>query len=251
MKVKIKTLTLVATIALLSLLISNLSFSQATESEQKNKEGRGYLMFGGGKLDIDALNDRLLSQGKPVFNDEFASFGIGFLNKKNQHWLIGAEGHYLIIDEKDYAATNGNYKASLSAACGFIDFGYDVLSSTKLNLYPLIGIGGGGLWLQIGKNNFNDILDTPERNANLTSFTALFNFALGSDYMIKSSEDTKNKVGLVLGFRAGYIYSPWKGTWWTDNISIDNGPKLGMTGPYLRLMIGIGGKGEWWKEKEK
>ena len=36
-----------------------------------------------------------------------------------------------------------------------------------------------------------------------------------------------------------------------DTISIDDGPKMGITGPYVHIMIGVGGKGEWWKDKKK
>jgi len=251
MKVKNEMFKILATMALLTLFIATISFSQEAETEKKNDEVRGYLMFGGSKLDIDDLNERLVSKGHSSLSDGFLSFGGGFLRKKNSNWLVGVEGHYLFVEDKDYAMPNGSYKASLTAAYGFVDIGYALVSSGGLNIYPLIGFGGGGAWLQIGKSNFDDILEQPERNANLTASAFLLNFAIGSDYLITSKESEKYEGGLVLGFRAGYTYSPWKGAWWTDNISIDGGPKIGMTGPYFRLMIGFGGKGEWWKEKEK
>ena len=251
MKVKCKTLTFIATIVSLTLLISNFSFSQEAETEKKNDEVRGYFMFGRSKLDIDALNERLVSKGKTSLSDGFLSFGGGFLRKNNSNWLSGVEGHYLFAEEKDYTVPNGNHKASLTAAYGFFDIGYALVSSGGLNIYPLIGFGGGVMWLQIGKNNFNDILEDPERNAELTAGIFLLNFALGSDYLLKLKEEEKGVSGIVFGFRAGYTYAPWKGAWWTDNISIDGGPKIEMTGPYIRFMIGFGGKGEWWKEEKK
>jgi len=251
MKAKCKALTFIAILVLLTLFISNFSFSQEAETEKKNDEVRGYLMLGGSKLDIDALNERLVSKGQSSFSDGFLSFGGGFLRKKNSNWLFGVEGHYLFIEEKDYTVPNGSYKTSLTGAYGFVDIGYALVSSGGLNIYPLIGFGGGGAGLQIGKSNFDDILEQPERNVNLTAGAFLLNFAIGSDYLIKSKESEKDEGGLVLGFRAGYTYSPWKGAWWTDNISIDGGPKIGMTGPYFRLMIGFGGKGEWWNEGKK
>jgi len=251
MKVKINTLAFITTIVFLILFIANFSFSQEAETEKKNEEVRGYVMLGGSKLDIDALNDRLVSKASASFSDEFFSIGGGFLRKKNSNWLLGVEGHLLLVEEQDYRMQDVSHKASLIAAYGFFDIGYAVVSSGDLNIYPLIGFGGGGMWLQIGKNNFDDILEDPVRNANLTGGIFMFNFALGSDYLIKVKEYEKNKGGIVFGFRAGYTYTPWNGAWWTDNISIKGGPKIGMTGPYIRFMIGFGGKGEWWKEEKK
>ncbi len=251
MKVKIKTLTLITTIAWLTLFISNFSFSQEAETEKKNDEVRGYLMLGGSKLDLDALNDRLMRHGSASFSDEFFSIGGGFLSKKNSNWLFGIEGHVLLVDEQDYVIQNVAHKASLTAAHGFFDVGYNLVSLGGLNIYPLIGIGGGGAWLQIGKSNFDNILEAPQGNANLTGIAFMLNFALGADYLIKIKESEQDETGIVLGFRAGYTYSPWNGAWWTDTISIEDGPKVGMTGPYVRLMLGFGGKGEWWKEEKK
>ena len=250
MKLKIKMLTIIATMVLLTLFISNFSFSQETETEKKNEEVRGYLMLGGSRLDIDVLNDRLTSKGYSSFTDGFLSIGGGFLSKKNSRWLFGAEGHYLIAEEKNNTIPNGSFKTMLSAAYGFLDVGYALVSSGGLNIFPLIGIGGGGTWLQIGKKDFDDILEGPQRNASVSSGTFLLNFALGSDYLIKSKDEKKGE-GLVLGFRMGYTYTPWECGWWSDTISIDGGPKMGVTGPYIRFMIGFGGKGEWWKDDKK
>jgi len=250
MKVKIKALTFLATIVLLTLFISNLSFSQEAKTEKKNEEVRGYFMFGGSRLNIDALNDRLVSKGYSSFSDEFISLGGGFLRKTNSRWLYGVEGHYLFYEENDNTIPNGSYKTMLSAAYGFFDVGYALVSTGGLNIYPLIGVGGGGTWLQIGKKNFDDILKVPERNASLSAGTFLLNFALGSDYLIKLKEYEKDEGGIVLGFRVGYTYTPWKAGWWTDTISIEGGPKMGITGPYLRFMIGFGGKGEWWQDEK-
>lgn len=251
MKVKIKTLPLVATVVVLILFFSNFSLSQEAETEKKDDEVRGYLMLGGSKLDLDALNDRLMRHGNASFSDEFFSIGGGFLRKKNSNWLVGFEGHVLVVDEQDYVIQNVAHKAALTAAHGFLDVGYNLVSLGGLNIYPLIGIGGGGAWLQIGKNNFDNILQAPQGNAKLTGSAFMLNFALGSDYLIKIKASEQDETGIVLGFRAGYTYSPWQGAWSTDSISIEGGPKVGMTGPYVRMMLGFGGKGEWWKEEKK
>jgi hypothetical protein len=251
MKLKIKTLTIIATIVLLTLFISNFSFSQEAETEKKNADVRGYLMLGGSSIENDALNDKLVSKGYSSISDDYFSIGGGFLHKTNSRWLYGVEGHYLITEQKDNNLQNGSYNTSLTAAYGFLDVGYAVVSTGNLNIYPLLGIGVGGTWLKIGKNNFDNILDNPQGNAEVYTGSFLLNFALGSDYLFKLKEFEKNDGGIVLGFRVGYTYTPWEGDWWTDMVDVEGGPKTGMTGPYVRLMIGFGGKGEWWKDEKK
>lgn len=250
MKATNQTLAFITTIVLLTIFSTNFAVSQEKNTEAKKEEVRGYLMLGGSTLDIDPLNDRLVSKGYASFSDKFYSLGIGFLRKKNSNWLFGPEGHVLIVEEKEKAMPNGNHTVSLIGAYGFFNVGYALVTSGGLNIYPLIGFGGGGTWLNIGKNNFDDILEDPERSAEIFTGTFLLNFALGADHLIKFKEDEKVE-GMVLGFRVGYTYTPWKGGWWTDMIDIKGGPKTGMTGPYIRFMIGFGGKGEWWKEEKK
>lgn len=247
---KIRILTFTVAIAFLIFFISNISFGQEAECKMNNNEVRGYLMLGYTKFDIDDLNDRLMSKGNTSFSDDFYSIGGGFLHQSKNNWLFGFEGHFMFCDEKDYSRPGESYKASLMAANGFFDIGYSVVSSEGLNIYPLIGVGGGATWLEIGKKNFDDILDTPQGNASLTAYNFMFNFAIGTDYLIKIEEKEKNEAGLVLGVRAGYFYAPWNGDWWSDNINITSGPNIGMTGPYIRFMIGFGGKGNWWDNEK-
>lgn len=244
MKIKSEMLSFVFTAALIILIVNTDLFSQETETARKNEEVRGYLMLGGSQLDIGPLNERLISQSNFSFSDEFFSIGGGFHRIKNEKWLFGFEGHFLATEEQKYAAHDVDYKASLMAAYGFVDMGYVVVSSGGLDVYPLIGFGGGGTWLQIGKTNFDEILSDPVRNAQLTSGAFLLNFAVGADYLFKSEEFKEHEAGFVLGFRAGYTYSPWNGAWWTDNISIEGGPDTGLTGAYVRFMVGFGGKGD-------
>ena len=48
---------------------------------------------------------------------------------------------------------------------------------------------------------------------------------------------------MVLGLRAGYTVSPIKGDWTIDEIEVTGAPQTGITGPYIRFMIGGGGFG--------
>jgi hypothetical protein len=156
--------------------------------------------------------------------------------------IIGGEGHLLVGDESEAAISSGDYKTSLSAAYGFFNVGYLVYSKDDLHVYPLVGLGGGELWLKIGPHSFDDILENPQRSAELSTGGFLLNLALGADYLWKLKEDEKSEGGLVFGLRVGYTFAPAKGEWTADGIDISGGPEVGITGPYIRFMIGGGGK---------
>lgn len=64
------------------------------------------------------------------------------------------------------------------------------------------------------------------------------------DYLLKFAEDETGKGGMLLGLRAGYTFSPVKSGWNMDDLEISGAPKIGITDPFIRLMIGGGGFGK-------
>jgi len=158
--------------------------------------------------------------------------------------IIGGEGHGLIGGE----ATSDSYKTSIGAGYEFFDFGYIVYSAKGLSVYPLLGLWGGGMSLKIVERgtapSFDDVLDNPKRSAELSTGGFLLNLALGTDYLLKLGGDEKGEGGLVSGICIGYTFAPIKGSWEMDGIEISGGPEIGITGPYIRLMIGGGGSGK-------
>ena len=55
--------------------------------------------------------------------------------------------------------------------------------------------------------------------------------------------EEKNEIwGMAFGLRIGYTFSPIKGDWKLEDNDVSGGPDIGVTGPYLKLMIGGGGK---------
>jgi len=213
--------------------------AQGLSFKIKESGGMGYFMFGGSTIDIDKLNSRLASKGYPKFSDNFISIGGGGHGIINRI-IIGGEGHGLISDE----LSSGNYKTFLTAGYGFFDLGYIVFSTGALNIYPILGFGGGGMSLEILRRDsptFDEVLDNPGRNTELSTGGFLLNVALGADYLLVLGKDEKGLGGIVVGIRVGYTYSPIKGDWDLDGNDISGGPKVGITGPYIRLMFGGGG----------
>ncbi len=237
---KAKLGTTLMIVVIVSMLFTNKSQAQEIIPGIRLKGVMGYFMTGGNKLDIKSLNSRLKNNGHSNISDEFISIGGGghvIINKV----IIGGEGHWLIGKEE----TGGGYNNSINSGYGLLNLGYLIYSTPKLRVYPLIGLGGGGSRLKIAEKetsrSFDDVLDNPKRRTELFTGSFLLNLAIGTDYLLKLTENEMGEGGLVFGIRAGYTFSPLKGDWYQGSTELSGAPEMGITGPYLRLMIGFGG----------
>ncbi len=228
-------------VAVASILFTATSQSQGLLQHARESGGMGYSMYGWSTLDIEALNSRLERKGYSSMSDNFFSVGGGGHGIIDNKVILGGEGHGLLGEE----VTSGNYKNSVTVGYGFFNVGYIVYSKKQLRLYPLVGLGGGGMNLKIREKpsslSFDDVLDDPERRVELSTYGFLLNFAVGMDYLLILGEDEKGKGGLVFGLRAGYTLSPLKRAWRMDELEISGAPDMGITGPFIRLMFGGGG----------
>ncbi|MBM4176006.1 MAG: hypothetical protein FJ213_07515 [Ignavibacteria bacterium] len=224
---------------LLSIVLCTTAFSQEETISKDDAGGRGFFMLGWSMMNLDELNTKLENRGYSKLSDNFISFGgIGY--GMIGSILLGGHGNALSGKE----IVSGVYKTSMSAAYGFFDLGYLLYSDGAINVYPLIGIGGGSMSLKIFENkilSFDEILDNPKRSVELSTGGFLINAALGADYLFQLGEDERGKGGIAVGIRAGYIFAPLKGDWKMNEIEITGSPNLGITGPYIQFMIGGGG----------
>ena len=234
-----------------SFFFANLTLGQEKRTEVKENGGMGYSMFGSSIIDIKDLNAKLESKGFSSMSDNFFSVGGGGHAIINNKVIIGGEGHTLLGDE----VTSGNYQHSIIMGYGFFNLGYIGYSTKYLRVYPLLGLGFGGMNLKIAEKvtslSFDDVLDNPERRVELSTGGFLLNLAIGIDYLIKMEEEEEGRAGFVLGVRAGYTLSPFKSGCHMDEIEISGAPEMGMTGPYIRVMIGGGGIGTVMTRRER
>ncbi len=241
---KVKIITTLIVTVVLSFLFTNISQGQEIASATKEGGAMGYAMFGKSTIDLKDLNAKLEGKGYSKISDNFFSVGGGGHGIIKNRIIIGGEGHGLLGEE----VTSGNYKNSINIAYVFFNLGYIVYSIKELRVYPLLGFGGGGMNLKIVEKltslSFDNILDDPRRGIQISTGGFLFNLALGMDYLLKLGEDEEGRAGMSLGLRVGYTLSPFKGSWKMDEIEISGAPEIGITGPYIRLMIGGGGIGK-------
>jgi hypothetical protein len=241
---KVKMIATLTILMIVSILFTNISQAQEIAPIAKESGAVGYSMFGRSIIDIKDLNAKLESKGYSEIPDNFFSVGGGGHGIINNRFIIGGEGHSLLGGK----ATSGNYTSSIYVIYGFFDLGYVVYSINDFRVYPLLGIGGGVMNLKITERltslSIDDVLDNPLRGVEISTGGLLLDLALGMDYLLKFGGDEKGRGGMILGLRAGYTISPFKGSWKMDEIEISGAPEIGITGPYIRLMLGGGAIGK-------
>lgn len=215
--------------------------------------GRGAFQVGFQGSDLDALNTRLVGAGLPSFDDGFVTLG-GFGLGRVGRVLIGGEGHGLLPREEDSA--DGDLRTRLTGGYGLFNLGYLAHSGRRLDVYPILGIGGGGMSLEIIERSaptFDDVLADPARSSRLTSGTFLVSAALGADLRLGGADrrtrrdrrrhddddDDGHRGGLLVGIRAGWLWAPGDTDWELDTLNdVSNGPAAGPEGLYVRVSIG-------------
>lgn len=227
-----------------SIVVAQICRGQETAQVAKESGGMGYSMFGSGTIGINDVNAKFESKGYSMMSDDFFSVGGGGHAIINNRWIIGGEGHNLLGD----AATSGNFKTSMNLTYVFFDMGYIVYSIKDLRIYPLIGLGVGGMNLKITEDvtslSFDEMLDDPQRGSEMSTSGLVLNVACGIDYLLSFGADETGRGGLLFGIRAGYTLSPFKGSWMMDDLEISGAPEIGMTGPYIRFLFGGGAMGK-------
>ena len=239
MKGKIAVTTVVALIVL-AFISPTLLYSN--EGAVKGGGGGGF-MFGLNRFDLTKLSTKLEAKGFEALEKNSFSFGGGGYGIIREKILLGGEGH-----GSQQNIFSDTLKASIGAGYGFFDVGYVVFSKSSFKLFPMIGLGGGSINLNITERGvtptFDEILENPGREVNISTGGILLQLGVGMDYFLKLGEDEEGEGGLLFGIRAGYTYAPTKADWKMEDMDILGGPDAGVTGPYVHLVVGGGGFGK-------
>lgn len=229
-------------LGILSLSVVAVSPVQAQETDAddeappptEEKYGGGFFALGVNGTDLGPLNTRLRSAGYPTFPSELFAVGGGGYGVIAGRLLLGGEGYGLIGPSRGFQGREVN----VGGGYGLLTIGYRFDPTDQLVAYPQVGIGGGGLSLEIGSagaDRFDDVLDNPNREATLTKGSLLVSLGVGLEYRFRSSDEPG---GFHLGLRAGYLLSPYNTDWTLGEDRLAGGPDAGFGGPFVRLLIG-------------
>lgn len=205
--------------------------------------GLGYFMIGYAGFELESINTQFKNKGYPeLANGSFTFGGGGHFVFKN--FIFGGEGHGTTGSN----ASNANYNLNLSVGYGFFNLGFILYHNPTVNIYPILGLGGGGATIAITEKNkypknFDDLLNDPARESYITNNGFLINFSIGADYIISGIKTKTTSGGWLVGVKAGYILNASGNDWSFNDENIAGSPNAGISGPYVRLTFGGGGLG--------
>ena len=211
--------------------------------------GRAYHAFvvatGMSTMSVDALNARMAtSQFAPLSNDAVslgaaAHVAIG-------RALLGAEVGRSAFGEEGLA--NGRTD-ELSAVQGLATVGYAVVATEHLMLFPQLGAGVGRVTVSLrdrsgtsttqAQPTFDEVAEAPGAESRLAGRHLLYSVGAGADYLVTRPGAS---LGVVLGLRGGLLLSPNRTTWTRDGAPVVAGPDAAAGGPFLRVVVGVGGR---------
>ena len=193
-------------------------------------------------LDISDLNTGLSANGFETFKDPVSSWGFESYYVLNGRFVFGGELQYF----RD-KTSNTTYDQKLNGYWGFLNFGYKVIgkSTNGFHVYPLVGLGASRMGLRLTESvdlDFTDVLADPTRESSLRKWDFLGQTALGVDYAFGSKWSSDGGGGgFLLGVRAGYQFSFTDSKWKMHEMDIHGDPKAGMSGFFIRVVVGFWG----------
>ncbi len=232
----------IKTIIISMVLVSWMGFGGFAQEVKKEKVsgGTGYLMTGYSAFNVSSVNVELGNYGYPELTGGSFSFGGGghFVYR---NWMLGGEGHGLSNSD----ASDGEYELNLKGGYGFFNAGYIIYHDRTLNLYPLVGIGGGGATVSVTRKanipvTFDDLLSDPARQSQITNGGFLMNFSIGADFFVFAEKTEDATGGWLIGLKAGYVLQLNDSSWNFEGQAIQGSPAGCISGPYVRLTIGGG-----------
>jgi hypothetical protein len=210
---------------------------------KKKRVNAAYFIGGQNMLSLNSLNNTIEQRGFPAVAESYFAYGLGGHVIHNK-FIVGIELQRFIEKKQ---LTSKEFNTSILGKYSLLNMGYLFYSKEGLMMYPLFGIGLGELKLRVIENNIHsfDDIDSYQKGSDSKTRSFLVNFGFGLDYFFKFKEKKRGKNKLIMGIRVGYITSAARSDWSVNHIRVDDGPTAGLTGPYVRVIIGLGG----WVEK--
>jgi hypothetical protein len=205
----------------------------------KKRVNAAYVMFGLNHMGASTLNDFLYTRGHPTVVSDYLSLGFGGHIIHNK-LVLGFE--VVKLFEKE-SATVKEFNTAAGAKYSVLNFGYLAHSKKGLMYYPYLGVGLGELKLRIRENSIDSFEDFTgaQKGSESKRRNSLVNVGGALDYFHKYNPKKKGKNSLMMGIRAGYLFSPWRFKWRVNHVAVPDGPNSGISGFYIRFVLGLGG----------
>jgi opacity protein-like surface antigen len=203
------------------------------------------LSTGMSTMSVDALNARVTpTQFAPLSNDAVSLGASGYIAVGRA--LLGAEVARSSFGEE--GLDNGRTD-ELSVLHGLVTAGYALVATEHLSIYPQLGVGLGRVAVALrdragtsttqAQPTFDEVAQAPGAESRLTGRHLAYSLGAGADYLVTRAGASR---GVVLGVRAGLLASPNRTTWTRDGETVVAGPDAALGGPFLRVVVGFGGR---------
>lgn len=205
----------------------------------KQRINAAYIMFGFNHVGVDTMNDFLYSRDLPTVEEDYLSLGFGGHVIHNK-FVLGFE--VVKMFEKE-SHTVKEFNTAMGAKYTLLNFGYLAYQKGGIMIYPTLGLGIGELKLRVRENNIDSFEDFTgmQRGSESRRLGMLVQISGALDYFHKYNSKKKGKNSIVLGIRAGYIFTPLRSNWKVNHVSVPDGPQTALNGFYIRLIFGLGG----------
>jgi hypothetical protein len=224
-------------------MVAPLAAAAQEDPEEEGYAGRGFFQVGYMRLDMDDLGAALGAAGLPTMDEDFLTLGGAGYGTRGR-FLIGGEGHALLGRKE--VTPGGARELTASGGYGMFRVGYLAVARDAFDVFPLFGIGGGGMSLKIAERSaptFDEVLTDPETSSTLSTAVFVLDVAAAANFRITMSDNDDGVGGFLLGVQAGYSFTPAQSGWTLDGINdVAGGPDLKIQGPYVRLSIGGWGR---------
>lgn len=200
--------------------------------------GGGGFHIGYHLLNINSLNGEIVDGGYDALSDKRIFLGGGGYGIFWKGILVGGEGGGILPMSSENNSNNLNFIGGY----GLFDAGFAIIRRPNFILYPMVGFGRYTALLEItpssGDYDFDDFIGNPYRMTSLDCKGFLLSIQGGFDYIINFSNDPEAVGGLMIGFRAGYLYPLGDTKWQMGDIEVENAPETPFKGFFFNLVIG-------------
>jgi hypothetical protein len=206
--------------------------------------GTAYLSVSQVPLSLGGFNADLATHGYTGFDDRPLAVGGGF-TVSAQRLLLNVEGNWQPARHGSGTVDGQPVHTALRGLYGFGNVGAVVAQCSTCKVYPFIGVGVGRLQLSAhrdGPTDYGAVLDNPAQSAHLSRVMVLTQAGLGIDFLLPAAYTPHDASGIVVGVRAGYIYTPeaLDRPWRLNGTTLTGGPDPTFDGAYLQVSLGVG-----------
>ncbi|MEM6347515.1 MAG: hypothetical protein AAF927_26750 [Bacteroidota bacterium] len=192
----------------------------------------GYVMMGPSQLSLPGMNQFLEREGYPLINERPFSMELGF-SIYRQNWVMGATMNNFMSAQSRFLNTNQallslNYQY-INLHIGHILFRKDV----DFAVYPTVGFAGGGAVLKYQP------LGTrfPQ---NYWTAGAFVNGAINFSWFRPISDAPIQRIHMGLSIGYNRSLESISNSWRIKNLAADQLIPVEPTGPYIKLIFGMG-----------